>query len=155
MKNIFFLSIFEQPNKNLSTLQLLCTFYMDPNTYGSLMAFIVGLVLRIGGGEQQLNFEPFIPYPGNEDILKGKYNFPYKTLAMVSSLVTTIVASWIAKTLFTSGILSPKWVFVFLSFIDLEQSRMNSNFLKIELMLACFNLKYHAQAVVWYFLLEI
>ena len=94
--------------KIISNLQLLCTFYMDPNTYGSLMAFIVGLVLRIGGGEQQLNFEPFIPYPGNEDILKGKYNFPYKTLAMVSSLVTTIVASWIAKTLFTSGILSPK-----------------------------------------------
>ena len=88
--------------------QLLCTFYMDPNTYGSLMAFAVGLVLRVGGGEQQLNFHPFIPYPGNEDIMEGKYNFPYKTLAMVSSLVTTIVASWIAKTLFTSGILSPK-----------------------------------------------
>jgi len=89
--------------------QLLCTFYMDPNTYGSLMAFAVGLVLRIGGGEQQLNFHPFIPYPGNEDIMEGKYNFPYKTLAMVSSLVTTIVASWIAKMLFTSGILSPKY----------------------------------------------
>jgi len=86
--------------------QLLCTFYLDPNTYGSLLAYIVAIVLRLGGGEKTLNFEGYIPYPGNKD---KEYNFPYKTLAMVCSLITTIVVSWIAKKLFTSGFLSPRF----------------------------------------------
>ncbi|XP_078494547.1 high-affinity choline transporter 1-like isoform X2 [Ciona intestinalis] len=85
--------------------QFFSVLYLDPNTYGSIVAFIVGLVLRLGGGEPAFNLKPFIPYPGGN-------NFPYKTLAMVSSLVTLLVVSYSVRYLFVSGILPAKYDFL-------------------------------------------
>lgn len=66
------------------------------NTYGSLTAYIVAVVLRASGGESTLGIPPLLLYPGyNEE--KGEQGFPFRTLAMVSSLVTLILVSWITR----------------------------------------------------------
>lgn len=82
--------------------QLLCVIHTDPNTYGSLCAFIIGLTLRLGGGEPAFNLDPFIYYPG------GK-NFPYKTFSMIISLITILVVSYGVKYLFVQKILPEKY----------------------------------------------
>jgi high affinity choline transporter 7 len=60
------------------------------NVIGSLLGFIVGVVLRFGGGEATLGIPITLPYPMIED---GVVLFPFRTLAMVSSLLTIIVVS--------------------------------------------------------------
>ena len=49
--------------------QLVCALF-DPkaNRIGSITAFVVSFVLRLGGGEPLLGLEPFIPYP---ELLRG------------------------------------------------------------------------------------
>jgi high affinity choline transporter 7 len=78
--------------------QLLCALY-DPkaNLAGSVVAFSVSLVLRLGGGEPLLGLPPWIPYP---EIFRGwlpgapadwydgsAMIFPFKTLAAATGLV--------------------------------------------------------------------
>jgi solute carrier family 5 (high affinity choline transporter), member 7 len=71
----------------------------DPkvNRIGSITAFVVSLVLRLGGGEPLLQLPPFIPYPELfaallPDDPKSWYDgtamlFPFKTLAAVVGIV--------------------------------------------------------------------
>ena len=54
------------------------------NRTGSIVAFVVSLVLRLGGGEPLLGLPGFIPYPAI---------VPFKTLAAVAGLVTLPVVS--------------------------------------------------------------
>lgn len=85
----------------------------DPkvNRIGSITAFCVSLVLRLGGGEPLFNLQPFIPYPELlAAILPGLpqswYDgttmlFPYKTLAAVVGvvllpLVSRLTTKWSA-----------------------------------------------------------
>jgi len=82
--------------------QLCAVIYGDPNTYGSLLAYIVGLILRLGGGEPFFNLKPFINYPG------GVY-FPYKTFSMIVSAITLVVVSKLAKYVFSNKYLDAKW----------------------------------------------
>ena len=81
-------------------LQLTCVIYGDPNTYGSLFAFIVGVVFRLGGGEPTFNLKPFIPY--------GDY-VPHKTVAMLASAITLALVSLLFKCLFEKGIIPEKY----------------------------------------------
>jgi len=60
------------------------------NTIGSIVGFIVGVTLRFGGGEAALGLPILIDYPMIED---GMVLFPFRTLAMVSSLLTIVVVS--------------------------------------------------------------
>ena len=60
------------------------------NYYGSLAGFLVALVLRFGGGEPTLGIPQLLPYPMIED---GVSMFPFRTFAMVSSLLTIIIVS--------------------------------------------------------------
>jgi len=60
------------------------------NMYGSVAGFLVSLVLRFGGGDPTLGIPTLIPYPMIED---GAVLFPFRTLAMVSGLVTIMVVS--------------------------------------------------------------
>lgn len=63
------------------------------NTYGSLAAYIVSVVLRLSGGESMLGIPALIKYPMfNEKT--GEQGFPFRTLAMATSLVTLIIVSW-------------------------------------------------------------
>ncbi|KAJ8252854.1 hypothetical protein GJAV_G00206330 [Gymnothorax javanicus] len=98
-------------------------FVKGTNTYGSVAGYVFGLLLRIGGGEPYLKLPPFIYYPGwkvgiREQFLTQKkeyfidQRFPFKTLAMLSSFLGNVVFSYLAKYLFESGTLSPKYDFL-------------------------------------------
>ncbi len=60
------------------------------NTWGSAAGFIVGLVLRLGGGGKLLHLPIWLPYPMIEH---GEVLFPFRTFAMICSLITIIVVS--------------------------------------------------------------
>ena len=84
--------------------QLFCAVFLtNANTYGSLLAIAVALILRIGGGDYLLELSPFIKYPYYSDIY-GQL-FPYKTLAMVCSFATIVIVSYLTKFLFEREIL--------------------------------------------------
>eukprot|EP00063_Salmo_salar_P033317 XP_014008152.1 PREDICTED: high-affinity choline transporter 1-like isoform X2 [Salmo salar] len=93
------------------------------NTYGSVAAYVFGLILRIGGGEPYLSLPPFIYYPGwqledrihhltgeVEHIVVQK--FPFKTVSMLASFLGNVAFSYLAKYLFESGKLLPKYDFL-------------------------------------------
>ena len=80
--------------------QLLCVVYVPhTNTYGSLSAYIAGFVFRFLIGEPSLNLRAFISF--------GPY-IPPKTLCMLISLATTLIVSYVAKTIFEKRILPPR-----------------------------------------------
>jgi high affinity choline transporter 7 len=75
----------------------------DPkaNRIGSITAFVVSLILRVGGGEPLLGIHPWIPYPELftrhpadwYDPSNGALLFPYKTLAAAIGMVLLPVVS--------------------------------------------------------------
>lgn len=60
------------------------------NKIGSMAGFAIGVILRFGGGEASLGLPVLIDYPMIED---GVVLFPFRTLAMVSSLATIMLVS--------------------------------------------------------------
>lgn len=58
----------------------------DPraNRIGSMAAFFVSLILRLGGGEPLFHFAPLIPYPAD---------FPFKTFAAAVGMILLAVVS--------------------------------------------------------------
>ena len=98
--------------------QLVGVVYADPNTYGSACAYVIGLVLRFGGGEPFFNLEPFIAYPGGDF-------FPFKTFSMLISGITLMVVSYIAKYLFTRGYLRPEHDFLGCNLANGGRSHLN------------------------------
>lgn len=82
--------------------QLLCVLYFQSsNTYGSLSAYIIGLLLRLLGGEPMVSLPPTIKYPYYDDV-NAVQLFPFRTLAMLVSLLTLLVVSWATEWLFLS-----------------------------------------------------
>ncbi len=73
------------------------------NMYGSLAGFIVAFILRFGGGDATLGIPVLLPYPMIED---GVVLFPFRTLAMVSGLVTIIVVSRLTQRACPPNVLS-------------------------------------------------
>ncbi|XP_034048358.1 high-affinity choline transporter 1-like [Thalassophryne amazonica] len=97
-------------------------FVKGTNTYGSVAGYGFGLVLRIGGGEPYLQLPPFIYYPGwttelREHQITGEMEevviqkFPFKSASMLASFLGNVAFSYLAKYLFESGKLSPKYDF--------------------------------------------
>lgn len=70
---------------------LACALF-DPkaNLPGAIAGFSVAFILRFGGGDPTLGLPILLPYPMIED---GVVLFPFRTLAMVSGLVSIIVVS--------------------------------------------------------------
>ena len=60
------------------------------NAIGSLAGFVVAFILRFGGGDPTLGIPIIIKYPMIQD---GVVLFPFRTLAMVSGLITILVVS--------------------------------------------------------------
>lgn len=98
-------------------------FVKGTNTYGSVAAYVVGLLLRIGGGEPYLRLPPFIYYPGwvmqeRTHYLTGEVEhfvqqrFPFKTVSMMASFLANVFFSYLTKYLFESGTLSHKYDFM-------------------------------------------
>ena len=91
--------------------QLCCVVYLHgTNTYGSFMGYIVGLVLRVGGGEDKIGLPHFIKYPYYNDT-DGQL-FPFRTLSMIASFLTVVVVSYLLKFLFERGIIPLKLDFL-------------------------------------------
>ncbi|KAK3089314.1 hypothetical protein FSP39_002626 [Pinctada imbricata] len=91
--------------------QLLCVIYLPfTNTYGSLTSFILGIFLRLSGGESVLNIPPLIEYPYYTEA-DGQL-FPYKTLCMLVSFTCIILISLLTNLLFEKEIL-PRYLDVF------------------------------------------
>lgn len=77
--------------------QLLTALYdKKANFIGSISGFIVGFVLRFGGGESVLGIPRLIQYPMIEN---GEIMFPFRTLAMVCALITIIMVSRLTQKL--------------------------------------------------------
>ena len=91
--------------------QLCCVIYVkDANTYGSIMGYILGLLLRVAGGEDKIGFPAFIKYPFYDDV-KGQL-FPFRTLSMLVAFATIIAVSYLAKYLFEQEIIPLKYDFL-------------------------------------------
>ena len=70
---------------------LVCALFdKKANSIGAISGFAVSFILRFGGGEPTLNIPNIIPYPmmDGDTVL-----FPFRTLAMVSGLLTIIIVS--------------------------------------------------------------
>lgn len=84
--------------------QLCCVIYLNgTNTYGSFMGYVLGLVLRVGGGEDKIGIPALIKYPYYNDT-DGQL-FPFRTLSMIVSFATIVVVSYLLKFLFEREIL--------------------------------------------------
>lgn len=80
--------------------QLISAVYFEHvNTYGSFLGFLTAVVLRIGAGEQFLNLKPFLFYGSFYDNELG-HLFPYRTFAMLSSLIVLLFVSYFTRYLF-------------------------------------------------------
>lgn len=87
--------------------QLMCVlYYKKSNTYGSLTAYIIGLLLRLLGGEPLVSLPPVILYPFYS-ASDGVQLFPFRTLAMVVSFLTLILVSTLTDFLFVTRKLIP------------------------------------------------
>ncbi|KAK6486512.1 high-affinity choline transporter 1-like [Huso huso] len=80
------------------------------NGYGSLVGYVVGVTLRLLGGDSFFKIPPVIPYPGCT-LVDGVYVqlFPFKTLTMLLSLFSIVSVSYLTSLLFKRGLLPEKW----------------------------------------------
>lgn len=78
------------------------------NTYGSLSAYIVALFVRLSGGESIIGLKPLIHYPGWDEENQRQL-FPFRTMAMLMSLITLVGVSAYTKWIFESGRLAPQY----------------------------------------------
>jgi solute carrier family 5 (high affinity choline transporter), member 7 len=69
---------------------LIVLYYRRASRWGVLAGLAVGLLLRLGGGEAELGLPAFLPYPSSPEL--GIW-FPFKTLAMLSGGITTLLVS--------------------------------------------------------------
>jgi len=84
----------------------------DVNTYGSIVAYIVGLILRITGGEELIGFPAAIKYPYYDETYangKGSQNFPFRTLAMIISFICLVSVSKLTYYLFDNEIIDERY----------------------------------------------
>eukprot|EP00127_Corallochytrium_limacisporum_P006532 Clim_evm4s230 gene=Clim_evmTU4s230 len=95
-------------------------YYSKANTYGSAAGYLVGALLRFGGGEPLVDLPPFIYYPGYKD---GEQMFPFRTLAMACSLVTILVVSWATHQLYERDIINEDNDFFGAFFSDSESRK--------------------------------
>ncbi len=74
--------------------QLVAALYFRwSNQWGAVSGAVVGLLLRLGGGEPLLGVPAIIPYPMNDPELGVL--FPFRTVAMLASLMTIGLVSWL------------------------------------------------------------
>lgn len=76
------------------------------NTYGSLSAYIIALVVRLSGGEAVIGLPALIHFPGYDEENQVQ-TFPFRTMAMLISLITLIGVSYGTQRAFLTGRLAP------------------------------------------------
>ncbi len=74
---------------------VMALFFRRATATGAMVGALVGLILRLGGGEPALGIPAWIPYPWQDPELG--ILFPFRTFAMLSSLVTIWLVSEITS----------------------------------------------------------
>lgn len=91
--------------------QLICVLHIScSNSYGAISGYGVGLLLRVMSGEQVLGIPPLLLYPGwkEEDGVITQY-FPYRTLAMLCSVICIVVVSKLVELVFCRQLIPQSW----------------------------------------------
>jgi high affinity choline transporter 7 len=89
--------------------QLFCVVYLErTNTYGSLVAYWVGILLRLSGGEPLFNLPALIKFPMYDEETMTQ-RFPFRTMSMLLSFVLNIGISFLTNYIFEKGLLSKKF----------------------------------------------
>ncbi|XP_041650610.1 high affinity choline transporter 1-like [Cheilinus undulatus] len=91
--------------------QLLCVVHIScANSYGAISGYLVGLLLRGMSGEPVLGIPPLLLFPGwrEENGVIIQY-FPYRTLAMVSSVICVVSVSWLVGLAFCHQLIPQSW----------------------------------------------
>ncbi|KAM9376071.1 high affinity choline transporter 1-like [Pholidichthys leucotaenia] len=91
--------------------QLVCVLFFNcANTYGALSGYVVGLLLRVMSGEPLLGIPPLLLFPGwrEEGGVIIQY-FPFRTVAMVSSLLCITAVSWLVELGFYRQLIPQSW----------------------------------------------
>lgn len=91
--------------------QLVCVLFCKiSNGYGSVVGFLIGVLLRGLSGEPTLGLAPTIYFPGCP-VEDGTYVqcAPVQTICMLSTFVAILLFSYTACLLFNKEILPEKW----------------------------------------------
>lgn len=79
--------------------------YID--TYGCLAGYAVSLFLRLSAGEKYFGIPAIIQYP-NYDYKNNIQKFPFRTTAMLSSIIIQLIVSFITKSIFGGKTCCPR-----------------------------------------------
>jgi high affinity choline transporter 7 len=102
-------------------------YFKNTNTYGSMCAYWVGIILRLSGGEPLFNIKPFIPFP-LYDAENQIQRFPFRTMSMLVSFALIIVVSRLAKFLFENNYIRKEWdIFHCVTNIPIESLALNES----------------------------
>ncbi|XP_068595698.1 high affinity choline transporter 1-like [Brachionichthys hirsutus] len=85
-------------------------FFSCANSYGAICGYVVGLLLRLLSGESMLGIPPVLLFPGwrEEDGVITQH-FPYRTLAMLCSLVCILTVSKMMEVGFRQHLIPQSW----------------------------------------------
>ena len=91
--------------------QLFSVVYIkNTNTYGSMVAYWVGILLRLSGGEPLFNLPPLIKFPLFDEV-NNVQRFPFRTTSMMISFILNISVSYLTKFLFENEYLRKEYDF--------------------------------------------
>lgn len=91
--------------------QLICVLHVSfANAYGVIAGYVVGLLLRVLGGEPSLGIPPLVLYPWSreKDGVIVQY-FPFRTFAVICSVICVIGLSKLVDFLFRRNIIPKSW----------------------------------------------
>ncbi|KAI5702697.1 hypothetical protein M8J75_003151 [Diaphorina citri] len=95
------------------------------NSYGCLSSVVIGILLRITGGEPNLGLPALIKYPWYDYQLQQQL-FPFKTMAMLLSAASHLLISKLAAIVFEKKLLSTERWDVLNAFPDVKTKKCPS-----------------------------
>lgn len=88
--------------------QLTCVIYFSgTNTYGSLAGYVMGLFVRLAGGEKTLSIPTMIKFPWYDETENSQL-FPFKTFSTLTTFILIFLVSYCTNYIFEKGLLPAK-----------------------------------------------